>query len=195
MQRDGQDDPLTKGVVRATSSALAGRDHTATPTADIAASPTPHVQTGIAWEEGADQEIGNRIDLNLQNIGGATVDLAQASLTADGLAVVIETDGPTSVALTSPAGTLAGLAVTATPEGATGAVTDNRVTLVAPGAGRWQYSIDATAPSIPAPARNPNKPLASLPATGGRSALPAAAGLLLAALAGLGVRRRARGRY
>jgi len=145
-QRDGRDNPLVNGIVRATSEALPGNDHTVTSTTDVVPLPTPHTRTGIAWQPGAHQAVGNRLDIELRNIGRLDVDLVRAGLSADTLVAVIETDGPSSVSLT---GTFDAVTATGSPDGASCVIEPGRITLHTPGPGRWVFSIATARPDGP----------------------------------------------
>jgi pimeloyl-ACP methyl ester carboxylesterase len=182
VQRDGRDDPLVNGDVAATSAALPGHDHTVTPTTDVVIEPTPHTRTGIAWTSGPAAAIDNRLDLALRNIGRVDVDLPRAGLVADGLEVVVETDGASNVVLGGPPDAVT-LAVTASPRGATGSLDGERITLEVPGPGRWVFSMAAPHPAPAEPSAGAPAPLASLPATGGGGVPYEAVGLLALATA------------
>ena len=178
VQRDGRDEPLVNGIVRATSRALPGQLHTVERTAEVGTQPTPHTRTGIAWTSGPAATISNALDLSLRNIGRVDVDLAGARLVADRLDVVVDADGPSSVVLARASGDPHGLAVTASPRGASGSVDGDLITLQVPGPGRWSFSIAASAPA-------PVEPTAptSLPATGVERRFREAFVLLAAAFA------------
>jgi predicted esterase len=103
-QRDGRDDYLTKGVVRATSRALAGATHEPAPTNGVGTDPVPHVQSGVAWTLGPALPTENRLDLDLVNIGELVVDLRRAELRAGSLVLAIRSDGPGRLQLEGPGG-------------------------------------------------------------------------------------------
>jgi predicted esterase len=102
--RETTDDAFTLATVDAVSHGIAGGEPTvvdAPPTA--ATEPTPHTIHDLSWAAPAVTEpASNQLDLTLTGVGAGRIDLAPAGLSLCGLTLVLTTDGPVALTLTSP---------------------------------------------------------------------------------------------
>jgi dienelactone hydrolase len=174
-QREGRENFLTRGVVRATSRAIAEPQRTPTSTADVSPTPTPHTRTGVALTAGAPRPVENRLDLDLANLASVEVDLDRAKLTADGLVAELVSDGPTEVVLRSRSPLSGALVVTG--PGASVAATPDRIVITTAAAGRWTITVVVPGPDVRGVTQS-----RTLAATGGAGPAAPAAVLLVLAL-------------
>ena len=88
--------------------------------------PTPHLTQTVAWDEGDALPRRNGLDLELDGVGRAEVDLDRAQLEPCGLKVGLRTDGPAQIELLA---TFPGSAVASAPAGVDTVVGANGLTV------------------------------------------------------------------
>mgnify|MGYP000017527116 CR=1 FL=1 len=187
--REPTEDALTLASAKATSWGVNAPSVTVERTTTAVTDPTPHTQQLVSWKEGTPLPTANRLDLDLQGVGAASVDVAAAGLQTCGLVIGYTTDGPTTLRLAGsvPPGTqVSGPGLTSSPD-----KQDAGIVVELAKSANAEMSITCSRGTTGEGSRGSlvaDTGPAQLPATGGKSSpVPAFA---VAALAGLAFVRR-----
>ena len=97
--RQHTDDGLTVARAELTSLGVAARSVTAVSANGVGASPTPHTEQSVSWQSGGALPVRDAVHVQLHDVGGVRVSLADAGLQICGLNVDLDTDGPVDIVL------------------------------------------------------------------------------------------------
>ncbi len=97
--RKHTDDALALATIKATSRGVPARSEPVAKGMTPATAPTPHIQQLVSWGTGERLRTENRLDLFMEGVGKATVQMGRARLRPCGLVLDLSTDGRAVVRL------------------------------------------------------------------------------------------------